>query len=64
MKRVVVVIWAIILGIVAGFIGAKLDQSDFNLKLSLITFLIFGLLLNFVPEIMRSTVPVEKKADK
>lgn len=61
MKRVVVVVWAVILGIIAGFIGAKLDQSDFNLKMSLITFFIFGLLLNFIPEITRNSNPEDKK---
>ncbi|MFD1466263.1 DUF2929 family protein [Lapidilactobacillus mulanensis] len=54
-KRVVVVVWAVILGVVAGFIGAKLDQSGVNIALSAIVFAIFGLLLNFVPEIMKGT---------
>jgi ABC-type dipeptide/oligopeptide/nickel transport system permease subunit len=54
-KRVVVVIWAIILGVVAGFIGAKLDQNAVNIALSVVVFAIFGLLLNFVPEIMKGT---------
>lgn len=56
-KRVIVVIWAIILGVVAGFIGAKLDQNAVSIGLSAVVFGIFGLLLNFVPEIMKGTEP-------
>ncbi|WP_164506803.1 DUF2929 family protein [Lapidilactobacillus bayanensis] len=64
MKRVIVVIWAIILGIVAGFIGAKLDQNAVNIGLSVVVFAIFGLILNFVPEIMRGTEPASHDQDE
>ncbi|WP_261805810.1 YjzD family protein [Lapidilactobacillus luobeiensis] len=55
MKRIVVLFWSVLLGIVAGFIGAKLDQSNFNLQMSLIAFFVFGLLLNFVPGIVKNS---------
>lgn len=64
MKRIVVVVWAIILGIIAGFIGAKLDQNAVNIGLSVVVFAIFGLILNFVPEIMKGTEPASDDESK
>lgn len=64
MKRVIVVIWAIILGVVAGFIGAKLDQNAVNIGMSVVVFAIFGLILNIVPEIMKGTEPASDDDSK
>jgi len=45
-------IWTLIFGFVLGFIGSKLDKTDFSVQTTLIVSVLFGLILNLLPLVL------------
>ncbi|KRN29427.1 hypothetical protein IV38_GL000311 [Lactobacillus selangorensis] len=51
MKYIAMIVWALILGLVAGFIGASLTQTAFSVPHTLITMGVFAILLGILPNL-------------